>query len=302
MKPPQRGVLLLAHGTVSNVAELPSFLARVRRGRPAPDELVAEMQRRYEAIGGSPLLDVSRQQAGALEKMLGIPCDVAMRLWHPEVAETLPGLLARGVTQLCLLPMAPFSVDVYVSAAQRVLDTAARGEQLQVSAVSPWGTNSDFIELQARKIRSLLTGGSEEHLILTAHSLPEHIIAQGDAYAKQFTACGEAVAKHLGRPWSLAYQSQGTDGGAWLGPSLLEVMTLQRSRGARRLVVAPIGFVAEHIETLYDLDIEAQAQARQVGVELVRVSTVTTEPEFVEVLASEVQAAFEAAPLLTRPV
>jgi protoporphyrin/coproporphyrin ferrochelatase len=293
MNASQRGVLLLAHGTVEHEAELPAFLTRIRRGKPPSEELLHEMQRRYRAIGGSPLLRITRQQASALSKHLGLPCAAAMRLSAPEVETVVPELLAQGVTELCLLPLAPFSVGVYVDAARRAIaGLGQKAAALKTVAVAPWGQAEGFVAAQVAAIRGALAGRPGGQLILTAHSLPQQVIAMGDQYAALFEACARSIAAQLDVPWCLAYQSQGADGHDWLGPTLYETMVRLREQGASRILVAPVGFVAEHVETLYDLDIEAQAQAAQLGVEFSRVAAVSTVPGFIAALGQAATAAF----------
>ncbi len=149
---PNDAVLLLAHGTVSTVAELPDFLTEVRRGRAPSQELIAEMQHRYQRIGGSPLLEHTRAQARGLSERLGCEVEVAMRLWQPRVEQVLPGLVARGVRRICLLPLAPFSVDVYVNAAQASAKSAGIFG-LEFVSVGPWGTDDGFVRAHVNLVR-----------------------------------------------------------------------------------------------------------------------------------------------------
>lgn len=292
MNPSHWGVLLLAHGTVEDPADLPAFLQRVRRGRPASPELVLEMEHRYAAISGSPLLSITEGQARALSQHTGLPCRVAMRLWAPEVKDVVSEMIASGIDGLCLLPMAPFSVPIYVSAAEGEIDVLPRRAALKrIAAVQPYGEAEGFVQYQAKRVTEVLTRSEGEHVILTAHSLPTAVIRAGDAYATGFEASARAIGERLNAPWSLAYQSQGADGGDWLGPPLLDVMTQKAKEGARRVVVAPVGFVAEHVETLYDLDIEAKRQAQELGIDFARAPAPETAPEFVELLAGLVDAA-----------
>ncbi len=285
------GVLLLAHGTVRNNSELTGFLTTIRRGRPPSEALLQEMEHRYDAIGGSPLLRLTNEQATALAEKLGKPCFVAMRLWHPTVEEVLPEIAAQGVERLCLLPLAPFSVQVYDAAARRAqqqLEGAAR--DVELVSCAPWGAHPGFIEAQAELVRRHLPQGPCE-LILTAHSLPTRVIAAGDGYAEQSSACAAAVAHRLGRDFHLAYQSEGADGGDWLGPGLRQTLEACAARGARQVVIAPFGFLADHVETLYDLDIEARAWTRELGLELTRVPALNTDERFIAALADIAAAA-----------
>lgn len=291
MKHPDDGVLLLAHGTIHDVSELADFLKSVRRGRPAPEALVAEMRHRYEAIGGSPLLRYTQQQASGLEQRLGLPVEVAMRLWNPRVEEVMPRLLSRGVRRVCLLPLAPFSVDVYVEAAIAAAATLGQSN-VEFVSVGAWGTDPAFIGAHAELIRRSVK--QEVPLVLTAHSLPTRVIAMGDRYAIEVEACVAAIAAELGRPVQLAYQSQGADGGEWLGPDVETVLKRLVSEGESEVAIAPVGFLADHVETLYDLDVEVRAQCAHLGLSLTRVAALNTEPLFLDALASLVRRALDA--------
>lgn len=282
------GVLLVAHGTVTDLDDLPEFLARIRRGRPAPPELVQELRHRYEAIGGSPLLDITREQGQALARRLELPVLIAMRLWHPTVEEVLGAAVGLGLRRLCVLPLAPFSVHVYFEAAQRSLDSI-RGElgerAPELVPSEPWGTEPEFVRSWAEAIARARGPGDESPVVLTAHSLPTRAIAAGDPYEAQVRACADAVARSVGGSCTVAFQSAGAGGGEWLGPDLSVMLRELAQRGERRVVVAPIGFVAEHVETLFDLDVEAARQARELGLELARAPVPNTDPGLIEALA-----------------
>lgn len=292
MKHPHDGVLLLAHGTIRDVSELPDFLKTIRRGRPAPESLVAEMRHRYEAIGGSPLLRYTQEQADGLEARLKMPVEVAMRLWSPRVEEVLPRLLSRGVERVCLLPLAPFSVDVYVEAAKAAAGSVAGVASIQWVPVGAWGTDPSFVAAHVELIQRF--ANPDAPLVLTAHSLPTRVIAMGDRYAVEVEACVEAIARGLGRSVQLAYQSQGADGGDWLGPDLGAVLQKLASEGETAVTVAPVGFLADHVETLYDLDVEVRAQCGHLGLALTRVPALNTEPRFLDALATIAKRALDA--------
>lgn len=279
MTSPSWGVLLLAHGTVSDLSELPRFLTRIRRGRAPSPELVEEMRRRYRAIGGSPLLSITQRTAEALARRLGRPCGAAMRLSSPEVGEVWPQLAERGAKSVCLLPLAPFSVQVYVEAARESLPGVPS------FGVEPWGEDARFIAAQVARIEPLLTRAEHEHLVLTAHSLPQRVIDAGDPYAAQFERCAARIGSTLGLPFSVAYQSQGADGGHWLGPELNALLSSKRDEGVTRVVVAPVGFLSEHVETLYDLDIETRRHAEALGLEFARVPALDDDPALIDALA-----------------
>ncbi len=277
---------MVAHGTVENLADLPQFLLKIRRGRPAPPELIHEMEERYRAVGGSPHLEETKLQAAELQNALGIEARAAMRLWNPTVAEVTADLSEDD--RVILVPLAPYSVTVYERAARAELEERPAPPQLR--AVSPWGQLDELIEAQTRLVREALADSerSTTQVILTAHSLPQAVIDAGDQYAQEFERAARRVAEGLDCEATIAYQSQGASGGAWLGPTLLEAMTSAKQQGKKRVVVAPMGFLSEHIETLYDLDIEAKGQARDLGVDFVRVPTLRTDAGLIRALCRAV--------------
>ncbi|MCA9640866.1 MAG: ferrochelatase [Polyangiaceae bacterium] len=288
-------VLLVGHGTVSELDQLPEFLKRIRRGRPAPDELIAEMRHRYSAIGGSPLLRITEEQAAGLSERLGLPCRVVMRFWSPTLDEILDQLTAYR--RVVLLPMAPFSVHIYSGVIRDALAAfAEQGRQVpEVVAVTPYGEDPAFVAATSALVaRSLaeLSCHADTPLILTAHSLPLVVLRGGDPYAELFGASATAIGKSLGRPTTLAYQSQGASGGEWLGPALEDVLKQAAQNNATgQVAIAPVGFVADHVETLFDLDIEARGWAKDLGLELLRVPAHNTDPAFLDALADVVRRA-----------
>jgi ferrochelatase len=278
------GVLLTAHGTVERLEELPEFLLRIRHGRPAPPALVAELERRYTAIGGSPLLATTRAQAEALERAMGLPVFVGMRLFRPELDDALSAAVGAKIRRLAVVPLAPFSVHVYAKAAEQARERLGLG--LELAAVTPFGQSAEFLDAHAALIGPLLTRAPEEQLVLTAHSLPVAVVRAGDPYARGVEASARALAARLGVEALLAYQSQGADGGDWLGPDLRASLIQAKDAGKSRVVVAPFGFVSDHVETLYDLDIEARGWAEALGLEFQRVPALNAAPGLVAALAA----------------
>lgn len=283
------GVLLVAHGTVSNLDDLPAFIARIRHGRPASPELLADLRSRYERVGGSPLLEITRAQASALARRLELPVLVGMRLWDPSVEDALRGAAHLGIRRLVVLPLAPFSVSVYWQAAQRSLESI----QAELGACAPvlvpvpaWGEEPLFVEAHAEAIRAHAGDLSESELLLSAHSLPLVAIRAGDRYQAEVEACARAIGARLSRPYRVVYQSQGADGGEWLGPDLHAVLRACHALGKRRIVLAPFGFLADHVETLYDLDVEARGWAEELGLSLTRVPALNTDERFTAALAN----------------
>jgi ferrochelatase len=281
--PADAGVLLVAHGTVQNLDDLGAFVARIRHGRPAPAGLVEELRRRYEAIGGSsPLLQTTREQAQALAKRLEAPVLVAMRLWEPGVEKALAGAAALGLSRLVLVALAPFSQHVYWDAAVKVAVNAKSSVELVPSAA--YADEPEFVAAHVDLIER--HGSTTAAVVLSAHSLPRVAIERGDPYARLVEAAARAVSARLGRPARLCYQSQGADGGEWLGPTVRETLTALAAEGHREIVWAPFGFLADHVETLYDLDVEAQAIAAELSLSLVRVPALNLHPGLTSALAA----------------
>jgi protoporphyrin/coproporphyrin ferrochelatase len=280
--PADTGVLLVAHGTVENLDDLAAFVARIRHGRAAPKGLVEELRRRYETIGGSPLLQTTRAQARALAERLQAPVLVGMRLWEPGVEQALAGAAALGLRRLVVIALAPFSQHVYWAAANEALQRSGSG--IELIASSAWGEEPAFIAAHAQLIAE--HAPADAAIVLSAHSLPTVAIVRGDPYAGLVEAAARALSLRLGRPAELCYQSQGVDGGDWLGPGVRETLAGLAARGQRRVVWAPFGFLADHVETLYDLDVEARAIADELSVELTRVPALNVHPGLIDALSA----------------
>jgi ferrochelatase len=292
-------VVLVSHGTVENLDDLAGFVTNVRRGRPAPAELIAELRRRYEAIGGSPLNRINGEVAGKLSRRLGVPVVAANRLWHPYVRELVPGLAKGGVRRVILLPLAQHSVHVYAEDGRR----AVEGTGVEFACVPSWGDRAGLGQAFAHRILAALGASPEPTtLVLTAHSLPVSVVASGDPYERDFRAAAKAVesavqARVAGAVHTVvAFQSQGMAGGPvpieWLGPDLGAALDAAKAHGSSRVVIAPIGFLADHVEVLFDLDIEARAMAADRGMAYARSPSLNADDDFVDVLVAV------AAPLL----
>jgi len=289
MLPMLLGVLLTSHGTVRDLDEIPGFLARIRAGRPVPPALAEETRRRYALIGGSPLLRVTEEQAALVERRTRLPTLVGMRLAEPGVEQALERAEELGLTRLVVVPLAPYSVHVYASAADaaRARRVEQGGKPPELLPVAPWGTDPRLVGAHADAIRARLKPGSR--LILTAHSLPLVALREGDPYEQLVRESAAAIAHGLDTPYELAFQSQGADGGEWLGPSLKQALEQARDAGVKRVVVAPFGFLSEHVETLYDLDVEARGWCAELGLELDRVPALGTAPGLIDALVELVK-------------
>lgn len=297
------GVMLVAHGTVDSLDDLPEFLAKIRRGHPAPPELLAEVRRRYEAIGGkSPLNTINRELAGRLEERLGVPVRAANRLFRPYPKEVLTELVGTGVERIVVVPLAQHSAQIYGEAVKEAAREA--GLDLEIVAAPNWGRTPELTEAFARSIVAALEevpDGERDRtsLLLTAHSLPVSVIEAGDPYEVEFRASAEEIARRVrelapGRfvDHAVAFQSQGMSSGpggrpmAWLGPDLRSRLEVLATRGRKEVVIAPVGFLADHVEILYDLDIEARGWAAELGLTLRRAQSLNASDGIVDALAS----------------
>jgi ferrochelatase len=291
-------VVLIAHGTVERLDDLPAFLANIRRGQPAPDAMVRELRARYERIGGrSPLNDITARLAEKVEAALGVKTRVAMRLWEPYPTEVLARLAEEGVTRVCVVPLAQHSAAVYGAAVRE----AAAPLGIAVACAPNWGRSNPLVEAFAAAARAALAGLAPDatRLVMTAHSLPLVVIRRGDPYAEEVQASAELVAARLGpnAPKHLVcYQSQGMGGGEWLGPDLASTLDAVKRDGAEHVVVAPIGFLADHVEILYDLDIEARAWARERGLDFRRTASLNDSEAMVNAVTAVARPLLESAP------
>ncbi len=287
------GVLLVAHGTVEDLADLPAFLAAIARGRTPAPSLVAEMRRRYEAIGGSPLLRITLQLAKRVGVATTLPVLVGMRFGDASLEDALREAVRVGLDRLIVVPLAPFSVPIYAAAVGAARD-AVDGPRVDV--VEPWGAHPGLVTAFAEDVSAALREAPDARVLLTAHSLPRRVIDAGDPYVEELRACATAVASRVGRPHELVFQSAGAGGGEWVGPLLDDVLARVAADGGRRVVISPIGFLSEHVETLYDLDIEAKGRAAALGLEFVRVPALGADPRLVGVVADLVARAIAPGP------
>jgi ferrochelatase len=270
-------LVLIAHGTVEKLDDLPAFLQNIRRGHAPPPEIIAEVRRRYEAIGGkSPLTEISRSLANKLEATLGIPVRLAMRLWHPYPKAVLTDLAAEGVDRIAVVPLAQHSAKVYGAAMEAAAADLEKGggPKLALACAENWGQSDLLNQAFAQAISDALsTSTSTPTLVFTAHSLPTMIVKQGDPYEAELRSAAKKIESLLGSTtadFRVCFQSQGMGGGEWMGPDLKTTLEDLSKQGKKRVVIAPIGFLADHVEILYDLDIEAMGWAHELGLSLSR--------------------------------
>ena len=275
----------MAHGTPESLDDMTQYLRLVRGGRPPSPELVAEMRRNYEAIGGrSPLTAITRTQAAALGSRLGgVPVVVGMRNWRPFIKDALAELAATGVERVIGIPMAPqfstLSVQKYVDVA-----TAALPSGMRFEAVRSFHSHPLLLEAFAERLRAADPLDDEE-IVFTAHSLPLSAVHAGDGYPIEVAATARGVAQLAGLVrYRRAYQSAGRTPEPWIGLDLGRLITERAARGAGRFLVVPIGFVCDHTEILFDIDVQAAAVARECGVSLRRTESLNASPAFIAVL------------------
>ncbi len=279
----------MAHGTPSSTDEMPEYLRLVRGGRPASPELVAEMRHNYDAIGGrSPLTDITRAQAEALGARLGpaVPVAAGMRNWEPFIKDAIAELAAAGADRIVGIPMAPqfstLSVQKYVDAARAALPNGTRFDP-----VLSFHSHPLLLDAFAERLRAAHPPGQaiDEDVVFTAHSLPTRVVEAGDAYVDEVAATARGVAARAGiARYEVAYQSAGRTKEPWIGPDLNEWIRTRAGAGRTRFLAVPIGFVCDHTEILFDIDVQAAATAREAGASLRRTESLNTSPTFIALL------------------
>lgn len=282
----QTGVIAMAYGSPDGDEGVEPYYTHIRGGRPPSPEALAELRKRYRAIGGSPLTAITQAQAQALSARLELPVFAGMKHAPPFIADAAAEARAAGITRLVGLPLAPHYADMSLGAYETSLRHAWDGELLFVRG---FHDHPAFIAAVGTLLAEAMTEFAPERVFFTAHSLPARIETAGDRYRERLLESCRLVAERASLPgWELAFQSASHTGEPWLGPDLLE--SLIRAR-VRRALVCPIGFVADHLEILYDIDLEATSFAREHGIELRRTASFNASPEFIDALAIVVRGA-----------
>jgi ferrochelatase len=291
----QTAVLLIAHGSPERVEDIPNFLQNISRGRPMPEAVVKEVQHRYSLIGSSPLTRVTRRQSDAVGHELGIPTYVGMRNWHPFIADTLRQMASDNVGRAVAICLAPHNSRTSVGLYKEVL--LGQRAPFPVDFVEEWHDHPLLIEAFAEKLRTGWAKACAEHgsklpVIFTAHSVPKRTITEGDPYERQTRETAALVAKSVPEidDWCFAFQSQGMSGGEWLGPTVEDMIARLKGGGHRSVFVQPIGFVCDHVEILYDVDIMFRDFAAERGMKLCRAESLNDSPTFVRAVADIVRA------------
>lgn len=300
------GVLLMAYGSPSGPEDLEAYYTHIRGGRRPSPEALDELAARYRAIGGrSPLLEITQRQAAALQASLDASDPgrysvwIGMRHAPPFIAETVAAMAGVGIADGVALALAPhysrMSVGAYIEAAEAARTGPASG--LRLGYIERWGDHPLYLDALADRLAAALdglpaSGRADVPVIFTAHSLPERILTWQDPYPDELIRTSQAVAARTGvRRWTFAYQSAGRTAEAWLGPDVLETIRMLRAEGGRAAVVCPVGFIADHLEILYDLEVEARGLADSLGLRMIRAASLNDHPLLIAALADLVRQA-----------
>jgi ferrochelatase len=271
----------MAYGSPGRIEDIRPYLEDIREGRPVSDEAVEELTERYRRIGGrSPLDEVTERQRAALESELGMPVHVGMKHWRPRIAEAVHASLAGGAERVVAIVLAPHYSALSIAGYRERLEAALDG-RAELRFVESWHDHEPFLAVLADRVR-----GTDAHVVFTAHSLPERVLAMGDPYRDQLLETSRLVAERAGvERWSFAFQSASETGEPWLGPDILEELDALHERGVRDVLVCPVGFVSDHLEILWDLDVEARERAAELGLRLDRIESLNDDPAFIRALA-----------------
>jgi ferrochelatase len=299
-------VLLMAYGSPNSLDEVGEYLRQVRGGRlPTPEE-VERLQERYRQVGGqTPLLKITLAQAKALEEKLqagGINSKVyaGMKHWHPFIENVVEKIVSDGASVIIGLALAPhysrLSIGGYADAVKRGLARTERA--IPFTMVESWHDQQPLITALSRRVHNGLEKFSDPSgavVLFTAHSLPKKFVQDDDPYWSQLQETSRLVATESGiKSWDFAFQSAGRPIDSWMGPSIKEKITELSGKGFREVLVCPIGFVSDHLEILYDLDIEAKSYASSLGLRLERTASLNDDPEFISAIGSRLE------PILSR--
>ena len=300
------GVLLMAYGTPETPDQVEAYFTHIRGGRVPSPESVAHLQHRYELVGGkTPLLAITEATREALERQLNDGSEMPYRVyagmkhWHPYIADVLARMAADGIREFVAIALAPHYSRISIGGYRKAVEegAAALGNPFTaITMVESWSLQPEYLDLMAEHIRAAreqFTPEERERIltVFSAHSLPERIRTWDDPYESQLLASSAAVAERLGlRDWRFAWQSAGNTGEPWIGPDILDYLEELHTEGVTTVLQVPIGFVADHLEILFDIDYEAKNKARELGMHLERTAMPNATPGFIRALAAIVAA------------
>jgi protoporphyrin/coproporphyrin ferrochelatase len=281
-------VVLMAYGSPERLEDVPAYYADIRGGRPVRQELLDDLVARYRRLGienSNPLNEITEATRAALEAELGLPVFTGMRHWTPRIAEAVEHALAGGATEIVGLVLAPHYSGMSIGKYRAQLVEALDG-RAQLGFVERWGHEPGFVELLAER----LAPHRRRHVVFTAHSLPARILEDGDPYRDELLETARLVAERAGAAeWTFSFQSESPTGEPWLGPDILEHLNELAACDVRDVVLCPVGFVADHLEIRWDLDVEAADRAGELGIRLERIELPNADPAFIRVLAGLVR-------------
>jgi len=281
-QPATTAVLLLAHGSPDSVDQIPEFLLRVTGGRPLPPEAIKEIQHRYSLIGRSPLTELTLKQAELLAQKLGLRVYVGMRNWHPYIADTVHTMISGGIRRAIVICLAPQNSRTSVGLYRAAL--AKENPPFTIDFIDSWHDHPLLIKAFAEKLRAAKP--PKVPTIFTAHSVPQRTVTEGDPYERQAKETASLVAKEATlADWTFAFQSQGIAGGPWLGPTVEDTILGLKKSGHNAVFIQPIGFLCDHVEVLYDIDISFKQFAEKQGLRLTRSESLNDSPLLTAALA-----------------
>jgi ferrochelatase len=294
MSSQKAAVLLLAHGSPDSPDQIPEFMKSITGGRPVPEAVIEEVRHRYTLIGKSPLTELTRKQAEGLQKLVSFPVYLGMRNWRPFIADTVKEMMANGVEQVLAICLAPQNSSTSTGLYRRAL-MAEMNPEIAVEFIESWHDHPKLIQAFAERLEPAWRRASEAlgrpaPVIFTAHSVPTRTIQAGDPYEQQAKETARLVGEQIpgltNDLWQFAFQSQGMSGGPWLGPTVESAILECKKQGHKSVVIAPIGFVCDHVEILYDIDIGFRQFATDEGMKLWRPESLNDSPTLIAALAS----------------
>ncbi len=308
------GVMLMTYGSPATLDDIPTYLKNVRGGRPASEELITEFRRRYALIGGSPLLRITREQAAALQEELNSQYPdgpvfrvvAGMRFAPPFIADIVPEV-AAGAQQLVGVIMSPQFSPIIMGGYTRTLEDAVEDlhrDDLELKIAGDWHLQPYFLQALAERVQQALDRFPIEvrdrvPVLLTAHSMPKRVVEKEPGYIDDLKETAARVAELVGLPadrWMFCYQSAGHTPEEWLKPDFADIMPELRAAGHTHVLIAPVQFLADHLEILYDIEIAARQQAEEQGMEFARIESLNTSPLFIKALAEVVKQTLSPAP------
>ena len=289
-------VILLAHGTADTLDDIPEFLRNVTGGRPVPQPVIDEVRHRYSLIGHSPMNEITARQGELLANALGLSVYVGMRNWKPLIADTVRIMAADGITHAVAICLAPQNSRTSVGLYRKAVEGDS-GPPFALDFIESWHDHPQLIVAFAEKLTQGWNAACRElnqqlPVLFTAHSVPERTIAEGDPYERQTRETAAMVAKRAGLlpdHWYFAFQSQGMSGAAWLGPTVENTLLVLKEKGQAAVFLQPIGFLCDHVEVLYDIDIGFQEFAKRHGMQLRRAESLNESPLLTSALAEIVR-------------